>query len=465
MLLALLAACSEPVQDEPIAHPTALPWPTVEGPVWTSVVVSAPAPRPARFDAPWTTVVEDGLDALPVETFAHRLCEGIGGAREASTGQVADPVAWWPVFGAVDCEDPGFCGWLADTLGRLDRDASAALWPAALGCADPRVDERIAQGAPTGVLLAASRERPLPWNDRMATLADSLDEDDRGRRIQLVALLLVADRPEATRALDALRRRYPDEVPDTGGRSVLDLLPEAFQWGVDPMVLAERFPGHRTAVVAGLESCLRTLGETDPLTLRRCGRALVKLDPERASSALAAAEDPYGTLDDVLRRPAAEVRDELVALGLGDRGGSVDGATTVGEVLAAMGHAEVLRFVPRGGEAALAYRLAALAGLDDAVFEVVEPSLDILPSEDRWPRAALFAWHDGRRSRTLLEDDWDPAHTLGLVNALLAADERPVRLAVDHSRAVVAATPEQLRAMADAGLVRWALVDELLEEP
>lgn len=465
MLPVLLAACHEPVPDEPIAGRTDLPWPKVEGPVWTSVVVTAPAPRPARFDAAPSTAAEDGPDALPVEAFAHHLCRGTGGARELVAGQLTDPVAWWPVFSAVDCEDPGFCGWLADALGQLDRTAGASLWPAALGCADPRVDLRIAEGAPTGVLLAASRERTLPWSDRMAHLADALDEDDAGRRMQLVSLLLVADRPEATEALADLRRRYPDEVPDTGGRSVLDLLPAAFDWGVDPVVLAERFPTHRTVVAEGLERCLHTVGDRDPLLLRRCGRALVRLDPDRAPALLDGAEDPYGTLDDVLRHPASEVRDQVVALGLPDGGGSLEGATTVGEVLQAMGHAVVLRFVPRGGEASLAYRLADLAGIDDVAFEVVEPSLDVSPAADRRPRAALFAWHAGRRTRTLLEDDWDPAHTLGLVNALLEADGRPTRLAVDHSRAVVAATPDQLRSLADAGLVRWALVDEFLEEP
>lgn len=464
MLPLLLSACSAPAgPDAPAPPPSALPWPTADGPVWTSVVVTVREPVPARFDAAPTSVVEDVPEALPVDALAHRLCRGTRDARTLARTRL-EPVVGWSALSAVDCDDPGFCAWLADTLEPMGRDDRVPWWPAVLGCAEPRLDRLVAEEGPTGIVLAAAPDRPLPWSPHLATLADGL-EDDADRRAQVAGLWLSVDTPEAHAALRALHRGHP-ELPDPGDRSVLQLLPDAFDQGVDPLVLAERFPGQREALAQGLEACLRTAADRDPFQVRRCARGLARLDPARAGLAVDRTEDVYGVLTDVLSAPPDEVRRQLAELGLSDAGGPAGSATTVGEVLAAMGHAVVLRFSSRGGEASLAYRVADLVGLSDAEFEVVHADGRGVFDEGRVPRSALFAWSGARRWRTLLQDVADIPHTLGLINALLADAGRTERVALDRSRTtVVAATPAQLEALARAGWVTWAELGDLLEAP
>ncbi len=462
-----LAGCAGRSEPEEPPVPSALPAPTAEGPVWTSTVVSVRAATPARFSAPISTLVRAtaGEPVLPLPTFARRLCAGTGGAREELLAELgatdADGrQAWWGVLRDVDCDAPDFCAWAAEALGR--EPAATPLWIVGLDCEDPSFDARLVVHAPASVVLSVAERRPLPWDPRLARLHEEVDPVDLER---VARVLSESPAPEAARALEDLKRRLPAEGRRSlEGPSALDDLVGSFDSGLDPLAAARRFPNHRVAVVDALETCIEEAALRPPFTVRRCGRALARLDRARARAVVPLADDTWGALDDLLLVEPAEGRARLAELGFEDRGAGARGRepSTWGELLQDLGHARASGWIPRLGDALFAYEVAALAGLDDVEFEVVPPSPEAPAIPGREPRSALFAWTGERRVRTLLDPGFDATHALGLLNALLAELDRPERVAIDRSRTtVVVAPPERLVALADAGLFTWAELEEV----
>lgn len=459
---------------------------------WTGGVTTAPDPVPGRFSGPVSLAF--GPEDRPLEALRHGVCHDRPGVRDALLAAIAatDPAdrgAWATVTGDVDCDAPGWCPWVRERLAAAPPSDRAAWVVGLWSCRDPESARALLSEAPdevaTAWLAASQREAPvaLPWVDRLEALARAASEDPslaepvlravaslpdpRGRALvrrlaetqdgvrrdrSLAALDGTLDPGEALlveRACAALGR-------DCVGRAAATDLHDAVARGLDPRGLPARYPHLGEALRDALAQCV--LGP-DAWVAHRCAEALADLDPERAAVALAAGPHAEALRDVVVDEAAA--RAALEACGWSGGGEAPLAGRTVADLLVADGHALRVRAVSADDEGpGLPYRLATLAGLDDADFDTLGPG-------SRGARA-WFGWRGGVRHRAVGDgaDGWDVAPAVRLVNDLLARADRPERVVPESSHTTfVLGRPDALGCLAAEGLAAFATAPVPQEAP
>lgn len=448
---------------------------------WTGGATIAPDPVPERFSSPvrWLT----GPDGRPIEALRHAVCHDRPGARDALVAALAETppderAVWGAVTGHVDCVEPGFCEWVTAQLAAAPR-ADADVWRVGLwSCPGEAAAREILEHASDEVVVgfvanAWRRREPLPWVDRLEVLARARVadpgaepflaglgrmEDPRGRRLlrAIGGEVEGAARDRAYAALDgsldsgeallAERACHALGRSDCVGRTAVSDLTAAVAAGLDPRGLPARYPHLRSALSQSLLACV---GAGDPRVAHACGEALTELDPAVAALAFSAVRSAAG-LGDLVTDPAATDA-ALAACGLPVPPGA--GGVTVAERLRAGGHALQVRAISvDDGGAGLPYRLSALAGLDDAEYDVLAP---VAFDGDR----AFLGWRGRVRHRVVATSrgGWDVEAATRLVNAQLAFAERPERVIPDPTFTWwTRGTPEALACLRDAGLATFA---------
>ncbi len=452
---------------------------------WTGETIVAPDPVPARFHGPLSLAF--GPEDRPLEPLRHGVCHDRPGAREALLGAIAETASearsgWGVVTGDVDCDDPGFCAWVNERLSAAAPE-EADLWRVALwSCRDEVSARRLLDDAPIEVVGAyvgnAGRHgRLLPWTPRFGELVtwalaeDPLAEDalrgvaalpdPQGRALlRRTAEGLDGDRRDRVyAALDGtldpaealLVERACAALGRTGcvGRAALADLPAAVAAGFDVRALPGRYPNLYSALRGSLTDCVV---DGDPFAAHACAEALASFDVEAAAAAVASS--PWASeLRDVRVVPQADASLALSACGLPVPDDAAPTGATYADLLVAGGHALHIRAVSIDDTGpGLQYRLAHLAGLDDAEFGLLAP-----PALDG-PRA-FQAWSGGVRHHlgSPSSSGWDVGVGTRLVNALLAAAEREERFVPDATWTVwVLAGPDARRCLAREGLVTFA---------
>ncbi len=443
---------------------------------WGEGVTIAPDPTPARFSGPLTLAW--AVDHRPLEAVRHAVCTDRPGARDALLAAVAatpepDRTAWTQVTAQTDCADPGYCAWLHE---RIRAGVDLDLWHVALWSCTDEVSARVfLESAPDDIVRSYVESAPrrgyvVPWSDRFERLLDHSSEgylrglgqlaDPRGRQLlrKLGERSTDAARARAYAALDGsldageallAERACADLGRPCVGRTALSDLSAAVAGGLDPRRLAEAYPNLRTALGQSLADCI---GGPDPWAAHTCAEALAALDP--AATAAAITSSPHAdTLRDLVTDPVAT---DLALAGCGFVVPAGTTGVTAAARLEAAGAATRVRAVgsddPGQG---LPYRLSALAGLDDAEYDVLAPTG--FPGD-----RALLGWRGRVRHRVLTSaEGWDVVAATRLVNAQLAFAERPERLVPDVTYTTwVLGSPDALRCLADSGLATFASTPE-----
>ncbi len=471
-------------QAEPSVAPAALPPVTVDGPIWTSVVTSAPRAVPARFTnglPPDPQALADAPEQWPpVGHLAWLACHGTDADRDALAAFEA--LLW-------ECASPELCDWAArgrrwDVLGScpaVPELASRADLPDDVrlrwAYADP--DAQVTRELVRATETALAQGRLWPGNLGLEVIARTRGAvaDEALRRLhaavppelQVQVALSMWDREAPD-----LRRLHQRACDESGGwrcgqggvEPLADLGATVRDWRTDLGHLLRTHEHYRGAVLDALDDCALDVDreDRDLWQGRRCLAALARVDWRRARSASERLADPYEIATDL--REALEsdgpesLRRRLEALGvppLGEPDADEVPITAldwlqVGGLAAPVGATETW---PPGHERLL-LQLARLAGLEDVVFLEVAP--DFVEGRETW--LTLYAYTGTERLRTLAEVGglgYDVEHAVGLINAILARRGAEVRLVVawDVSGDVVVALPPG---------VAQALVDESLIE-
>ena len=511
LLLTLLFACdalNEAVAPTP--ERAALPAVLETEAVWKAVVTKAPQALPRRFTAglPLTPgALDQSPDGWPpLMQIQHDLCYDRHGVREAVVERLGwgAQQSWQRVL--PSCQRIDYCDWLIHlaTAPNAPHDPHRAAWWGVLDCDVPNAHAALASDAPPDIVViyAALRGHPIPVQ-RIRGIVQRSWRHNTGSdtfRFGLHALAM----NEASEAGDALLALHADAPPGFQidiaramwgrSRSALRVLHEAAcadhpidpcgrtryatdpledldgavrSWLHDPRELVERYPLHRNALSLALVGCVR---EEESGLARRCLVALMDAAPERARTLAELHRDREGLGDvceDILRG-AEGARTQLEALGLGpdeDRGGIELGhePRNALEWLLVWGHARRLSRDDRSSSADwAALEMAHLAGLEDVYVQAIYSDY-VQVAPERTPRTTLYAWSEGTRYRTLVEDSYNGGldHVVGLINVLLEDRQRQIRVGLLDDGlgtvAAIAASPQTLAALRDDKLVPWAV--------
>ena len=472
----------------------------VADPAVAVAVVRSPGPPPAWLDGPIDFASPAGRGRAQ-----HALCRDLGGARQALLDALADDARWGAVAEAQlwddACEDPAWIGWLRSALSEPDPlGQRGLLWSALVAVDDAAIGASVVAEAPPPIVVfwLANHGREVPA--RAVPMIGRLLREDPDLALVGIDWLATVDGPDAERALVTLHEHAPEALRDEiaaslygrtseparalhaevcartgdprcglerpGPLAALEACVAGDCSGVDVAAVLRRNPAYRGAVADLLAQCVADDGPSR----RMCAGSLVEVDPARASTVIPDGDDALADLRADLDRAPADRAAGLVALGFAD----VSGEPSVLPALAAAGWAVPVPDRPVAADR-LMYTLAdAIAAtgspaLSGVAFDVVPISASAPLVAGRRPRPALWAYADGWRLRTLLDEDGvDVEAVAGLTNAVLAARgvDRRVAIDVDH-RYFVIGSPDGLLGLARDGWVRFATfaADDAPEAP
>ncbi|MEZ4238763.1 MAG: VWA domain-containing protein [Myxococcota bacterium] len=455
-------------------------------PVWTAPVVRAAAAAPAWLQGP-PALRADGAGSAR-DRFL--LCTGAPGAREALLAALDDPdraedLELGGLWSEGVCDAPGWRDWVHQQLADADElDPRWVLWHVLP--TDPAEDAFVAERAPEWKLLQWVYDRKGPYTPRLlgivarqmrrerhllgAVRAGRAGRDRRRRGRAGVA------RARRARAAVAARRGGAEPVgtPVDGGAAAAGRRVPA---GAGPALRpGPARPDRGPAPDAGRGRRRRGHRRGAPGLPRGGGRGARRLRAGRVAPMRRGpgGARPGGGADGAAGRARRGAGGGCGAGG-GPRGGRRSPARgRLHPRRGPHGHGAAARGRPRGGrgeprDPRTAYALAAAAGADALGFADVEPSYtQSVPG--RQPLVARLAWGPGWRLRALAEpvDRGDPMllATVGLLNAALAAEARPERVAVTAGwDEAVVGPADGLRALAADGWVAFAPQPAPLPEP
>lgn len=491
MLAWLLAACDGGQRPAPIIDG---PF-TVDGPVWTTVLGTAPgAPPPALAALADGLTSEAPSDGSLAERAAlgklHYLLCSDPAARDDIRRTLGDHPLKWRFRRVTECSAPDYCAWVH---GVLDSDPSSPWWWGLRECRDARTHDRMADQAPDDAFAEYWWHDTLPYHPRIVQIVRAaFAAEGPPTRPGTTALDVLgdADSPDAEQALLALYDAAPPAWRDSVavalwgrtserataihaevcarvearpcGWTRADRLDPAAWMGVGvlPERLVERFPAERELLVENIATCA---WGGDGAARRACARALAHLDPDR----IPAEADP----DLAVARSPALLGSKLAGLGLDVPADAVLAL----EVLDRAGKTVELA-TGATDDVALLYAIAARAGIARPGFAESEglefsslPAPDLPDDVDgRVAYRTYLAWGDGLRLRGLAPVGLPaPAAIVPFANAVLAARASPLRVALDlDQRRLVLADAETLHQLAERGLVAffaWPTPPEAVE--